>query len=230
MNSKSSGKPAKKDATIEEKKGSKLIFFVLVIALVAAIYYLPSLSRKESGENTQAAKIQGSYIIHDDVPYESEKGKVKLLVFFDFYCPHCFNFDAQVLPELKKKYGEKLEVTSLGYPLAERSVISIQGHEAAKALGKGEEFKALAFNKVHVEKQDIITLEAVKQIAKEAGMSESDFLNALESVQNGNKMSENTALANKYKIEETPLIILNGNVQALNYLQENLEKIIGSLI
>jgi len=229
MSSKSSGKPAKKDATIEEKN-SKLIFFVLVIALVAAIYYLPSLSRKESGENKQPAKIQGSYIIHEDMPHESEKGKVKLLVFFDFYCPHCFNFDTQVLPELKKKYGEKLMVTSLGYPLAVRSVLPIQAHEAAKVLGKGEEFKALAFEKVHVEKKDISSVEAVKEIAKEAGINENEFLKALEGVQKGNKLSENIALASKYKIEGTPLIIINGNVQALNYFQENLEKIIGSLI
>lgn len=221
-------KETNKDKT-DEKKGSKIIFFVLILVLAAAIYYLPSLSKKESGEK-QPAKIQGSYIVHENMLYEGEKGKVNLLVFFDFYCPHCFEFDVNVFPELKKKYGEKLELTSVGFPLAERSVLPIEAHEAAKKLGKGDEFKVIAFKKVHAEKKDISSAEAVKQIANEAGLNENDFMKALEEVQKGRKIEENIELADKYKIEGTPLIIINGNIQALNYFRENLESIIDSLI
>src|ERR1700704_2563880 len=38
-------------------------------------------------------------------------GKVKLIEFADFYCPHCHHFDETAVPLLVKEFGSKLEIT-----------------------------------------------------------------------------------------------------------------------
>ena len=44
-------------------------------------------------------------------------GKVKLVEFADFYCPHCHRFDAEGLVLLQKEFGNKLEATMVGFPV-----------------------------------------------------------------------------------------------------------------
>lgn len=229
--SKRSKKKAEKKERKKEIKESKpnIAIAIAIIAFIAIIIYAPSLL-KSGNKSSKSLKIQGSYLIHSDIQSDTEPGKVKMLVFFDFYCPHCFNFDTTVLPSLKAKYGNKLEVTSVGYPLAKRSILPILGYEAALKLGKGEEFKQLAFRKIHVESQDISSREALKRIAEETGLNTNEFLAELDNLEKSGKISENIALGNRYKLKGTPLIILNGNIEALNPSFENVDAIISSLL
>lgn len=227
----------KKKKKLEKKAGKKeaneskpnVAIAIAIIAFIALVIYAPSLLKSESKANNKL-KIRGSYLIHKDIPSNAEPGKVKMLVFFDLYCPHCFNFDTTVLPSLKAKYGDKLEVTSIGYPLAKRSILPILGYEAALKLGKGEEFKQAAFRKIHVEGKDISSKEALASIAEEVGLNADDFLRELDALEKSGKINQNIALGNKYKLQGTPLIILNGNIEALNPSFENVDAIISSLL
>lgn len=221
-------KKQRKDDMPEDKKPS-IAVALGIIALIIIIIYAPSLLKNENKAGNEA-KIKGSYLIHSDIPGDAEPGKVKMLVFFDLYCPHCFNFDTTVLPSLKAKYGDKLEVTSVGYPLAKRSILPILGYEAALKLGKGEEFKQLAFRKIHVEGRDISSKEALAGIAEEIGLDTAAFLKELDNLEKSGKINQNIALGNRYKLKGTPLIILNGNIEALNPSFENVDAIISSLL
>jgi len=54
-------------------------------------------------------ELKGKYEILNDEPSTHQRGKVKLIEFADFYCPHCHHFDGEGLPILEKEFGKKLE-------------------------------------------------------------------------------------------------------------------------
>lgn len=43
--------------------------------------------------------------------------KVRLIEFADFYCPHCHHFEETGVPLLVKEFGNKIEVTMVGFPV-----------------------------------------------------------------------------------------------------------------
>ena len=51
-------------------------------------------------------ELKGKYEILKDERSTHQPGKVKLVEFADFYCPHCHHFDGEGLPILEKEFGE----------------------------------------------------------------------------------------------------------------------------
>src|SRR4029079_12686638 len=62
-------------------------------------------------------ELKGKYEILKDERSTHQTGKVKLVEFADFYCPHCHHFDGEGLPILEKEFGKKLETTMVGFPV-----------------------------------------------------------------------------------------------------------------
>ncbi len=80
-------------------------------------------------------------------------GKVKLIEFADFYCPHCHRFDGEGLVLLQKEFGNKLEATMVGFPVIQGKLPTpFDMYEQAKMMGKGNEMKAVLFRIIHKDK------------------------------------------------------------------------------
>ncbi|HKE62770.1 MAG TPA: disulfide bond formation protein DsbA, partial [Nitrospira sp.] len=62
-------------------------------------------------------ELKGTFEILKDEASTHRPGKVKLVEFADFYCPHCHHFDGEGLPILEKEFGNKLETTMVGFPV-----------------------------------------------------------------------------------------------------------------
>ena len=62
-------------------------------------------------------ELKGIFEILKDEPSTHQPGRVKLVEFADFYCPHCHHFDGEGLPILEKEFGNKLETTMIGFPV-----------------------------------------------------------------------------------------------------------------
>ena len=59
-------------------------------------------------------KYPGKYRLMKE-PEINTKGKVVLLEFADFYCPHCHMFENEVGAKLKKEFGDSLEIRTVSY-------------------------------------------------------------------------------------------------------------------
>jgi len=184
----------------------------------------------------------------DEFIAETENGKiniyepkVKMIEFLKFNCGHCYALNLQ-LPAIKKKYGEKLEITYK--PMLWRSVPgdkpfmkSIEAYILAERMGKGEEMKDALFKAVFVEKRDLSSDIVLGDIARSVGLGD-EFVNALK---NGDAKAEaeaNIRLAESIPVDETPTIILNGNLKInpaltsedIPQMIENLGTVIDSLL
>lgn len=169
-------------------------------------------------------------IIHDKKSTH-EKGKVKMTIFFDFFCPHCHQFDSVVVPLLLREYGDKLKVTFTGYPIIyEDSVIPVEAYELAKAEGKGEEMKTAIFDAIYYQRKDGANHDVLISIAKTIGMNGEKFQKNLESGVMKKAVLEGRELAKSYGANSTPTVILDGNILVKDNSLANVSSIISRIL
>jgi len=238
---------AKKKQKIPEKKASmKWVYVgiaVLVIAGLAVYIYSGSTSdnnTNSSGNLKDKVPAAGQFGTMNK-PSTYEPGKVKLTEFLKFNCPHCNLFNQQ-LPALKKKYGDRLEITYK--PMLWKSVKgdlpfekSIEAYILAERMGKGQEMKDALFKAMFVENRDITSELQLGDIGKSVGLGD-EFITALKNGDAKDEADANIKLSESFQVDETPTIIINGNLKVTpsmtnedtTLMANNLDTIINSLL
>jgi thiol:disulfide interchange protein DsbA len=220
-------KTADKDAQTGNNR--TLLIGGLIVILVAGYYFIgqpPAPTTTPPPSKT----IKGDYILFSDMPSTHVPGKVVLVEFFDFYCSHCYRFHIDRWPVLKDKYGDQIELVDYGYPLRQSSIPPIEAYEIARDLGKGEEIKDAMFHAIHEEKKDISNVETLTDIAESVGLDRAIFSNALTSHTTASRVDQQIRLGNSYSLDQTPTIILDGNIKITDSSVVNLEAIIDSIL
>ena len=116
------------------------------------------------------AELKGKYEILKDEISTHKPGKVQLVEFADFYCPHCHRFDGEGVPLLEKEFGKKLDVTMVGYPVMPGKLpTAFDMYEQAKSMGKGDEMKRVLFRIIHKDKIGIIDRTIREMLIREVG-------------------------------------------------------------
>jgi protein dithiol oxidoreductase (disulfide-forming) len=161
-------------------------------------------------------------------------GKVKLMEFADFYCPHCHLFDETAVPLLVKEFGNKLEITMVGFPVIRGKLpTAFDMYEQAKMMGKGNEMKSVLFRTIHKDKIDGVLDRSLREgLIKEVGLDPKAFEEGMASgkpakaVENGKRWGE------RIKVSSTPSILLDGNIKVdgANMTPENVVTIIRSIL
>ena len=158
-------------------------------------------------------------------------GKVKMEVFVDFYCPHCHHFEATVLPELRREFGAKLEVTQTGLPLIRNKPRTpFELYEAARAEGKGEAMAKVLFRVLQDERLDVREGAVATRSLKEAGLDPGAISKRLISGEAKRSLEEGIARANRYSVRVTPTVLLDGYVLVEDTTAANLRQLIRKLL
>ncbi|MCZ7402695.1 MAG: DsbA family protein [Candidatus Methanoperedens sp.] len=239
---------AKKKQKIPEKKASMTWVYVGLAVLVIvglAVYYSSSTSNTNtntSSSNDLKGKVPTAGIFGTmNKPTTYEAGKVKLIEFIRFNCGHCNTFNSQ-LPALKKKYGDKLEITYKpmlwmtikGDPALTKTN---QAYILAERMGKGEEMKDAIFKALWVENRDITSEIQLEDIGKSVGLGD-EFITALKNGDAKDEADADINLSLSFQVDETPTIIINGNFKVVPsmtnedtaQMTNNLDTIINSLL
>lgn len=205
--------------------------FTLTLALIFAMI---SVSPAVFAADTKGLQLVGAgeaYNVIPDKKSTHEKGKVKMIVFFDFFCPHCHQFDSVVVPLLQREYGDKLKITSLGYPIIyEDSVIPVEAYELAKAAGKGEEMKMAIFDAIYYQRKDGANHDVLASLAKTIGLNAEKFQKDLKSGVRKKAALEGRELAQSYGAKSTPTVILDGNIFVRDNSLANISSIINKIL
>ncbi len=230
---------AKKKRKPPEKKPSLTLVYVglAMLVIAALVVYFSSTAPEKPEEKLPAA---GKYVKLNK-PSTYEPGKVKITEFLKFNCGHCYSLNPQ-LPALKKKYGDNL---SIAYkPMLWRSMPqdqafrkSIEAYILAERMGKGEEMKDALFKAMFVDKKDLSSEIVLGDIAKSAGLGE-DFSAALKKGDAKDEAEANIRLAESFQVDETPTIIINGNLKVtpamtnedMTAMAGNIDAIVASLL
>lgn len=238
---------AKKKQKIPEKKASITWVYVglavLVIAGLAVYVYSGSNSDNNTspGNNLKEKVPTAGKFGTMKNPSTYEPGKVKITEFLKFNCPHCNLFNQQ-MPALKKKYGDRLEITYK--PMLWKSVKgdlvfkkSIEAYILAERMGKGEEMKDALFKAMFIENRDLTSELQLGDIGKSVGLGD-EFITALKNGDAKDEADADIKLAESFQVDETPTIIINGKFKVTpsmtnedtTQMVNNLDTIINSLL
>jgi protein dithiol oxidoreductase (disulfide-forming) len=186
--------------------------------------------------STAAAKpeLKGKFEILKDEPSTHQPGKVKIIAFADFYCPHCHHFEETGVPLLRKEFGEKVEITMVGFPVIPGKLPTpFDMYEQAKLMGKGDQMKAVLFRTIHKEKLDGVLDRSIRSLLiKEAGLDVNAFEAGLESGKPARLFEEGRRWGERIKVSSTPSLLLDGNIKVdgVNMTPENVVTIVRSIL
>lgn len=178
------------------------------------------------------AKLKGKYE-QLNAPSTHVRGRVRLTEFADFYCPHCHMFEQTAIPMLQEEFGNKVEVTMVGFPVI-RGVLptAFLMYEQAKTMGKGPEMKTVLFRTIHQDRVSILSRTIRTALVKEIGLDPVEFEQGLASGEPAKAFEEGKKLGEQIKVNSTPTVLLDGNIklEGDKLTPDNLKVVIRSIL
>jgi thiol:disulfide interchange protein DsbA len=200
----------------------------LVVMGVAVALNGPSDARAANPE------LKGNFELLKGESSTHQRGKVKIIEFADFYCPHCHHFEETGLPLLVKEFGDKIEVTMVGFPVIPGKLpTAFDMYEQAKTMGKGNEMKAVLFRTIHKDKMSGILDRSIRSLLiREAGLDVAAFEAGLESGKPARAFEDGRRWGERIKVASTPSLLLDGNIKidGANMTPENAITVIRSIL
>lgn len=140
-------------------------------------------------------------------------GKVEVIEFFGYFCPHCYALDP-VLAEWVKKQGDKIVFKRIHVQFHPTMVPIQQMYVALELMGKTEELHKKVFDAMHKQRLRLDTEPAVTEfVTRQGGIDKQKYLDVLNSFSAQTKMRRVTQALEAYGISSVPQIIIDGRFQ-----------------
>jgi thiol:disulfide interchange protein DsbA len=215
------------------KKGVDMVKRLYVQWTLAVCAFVCSVAVLWGSSATAAPpELKGKFEILKDEVSTHTPGKVKLIEFADFYCPHCHRFDGEGLALLEKEFGTKLEATMVGFPVIHGKLPTpFDMYEQAKMMGKGKEMKTVLFRTIHKDKITGVLDRSIREILiKEVGLDPKAFEEGMATGKPAKIFEEGRKWGERIKVQSTPTVLIDGNIKAESIDPENLKLIIQSIL
>ena len=162
-------------------------------------------------------------VLDKPAPTEAGAGKIEVVEFFWYSCPHCNRFEPQ-LQEWVKKMPK--DVVLRRAPVAFRPDFEPQQrlYFVLEAMGKVEELHAKVFNAIHNERQPLNTTELVTAWAEKQGITKAKFTEAYNSFPVATKTRKATLLQDSYKVDGVPALGVAGKYYTSGSVAQTMER------
>ncbi|WJF90087.1 thiol:disulfide interchange protein DsbA/DsbL [Paraburkholderia bonniea] len=162
-----------------------------------------------------------------DVP----AGKIEVLEFFWYGCPHCSEFDP-ILETWIKRQGPDVVFKRVPVAFRDDFIPHSKLYHALDAMGLAQQLTPKIFNEIHVNKNYLMTPEDQAKFLAKNGVDTKKFMEAYNSFSTQSAVQRDKKLLADYKIDGVPALIvqgkyltgpsltnsLPGTVQVLDYL------------
>ena len=154
---------------------------------------------------------------------EAPAGKIEVVEFFWYGCPHCHNFEPQL--EAWSKSMPK-DVLLRRVPVAFRPDFepAQRLYFVLEALGKIDELNRKVFDAIHVSKQTLATTEQVTAWAEKQGMDRTKFTELYNSFAVSTKVRKATQLQDSYQVDGVPALGVAGRYFTSGSLAKSMER------
>lgn len=150
------------------------------------------------------------YLILDKPqPVESPAGKVEVIEFFGYWCPHCNAFE----PELEawlKRLPANISFRRVPVAFNDAAVPLQKLYFALEALGRVNDMQRKVFTAIHAEKVNMNTQEGIVAWAVKQGIDQKKFVDAYTSFAVNTKVTKAKQWANNFKIDGVPSLGVAG--------------------
>jgi thiol:disulfide interchange protein DsbA len=156
-------------------------------------------------------------------PVDAPAGKIEVVEFFWYSCPHCNRFEP-ALEEWIKKAPKDVVVRRV--PVSFRADFEPQQrlYYVLETLNKVDELHKKVFYAIHVEKQLLNTPDLVAAWAEKNGIPKAKFLEIYNSFSVATKARKATQLQDAYKVDGVPALGIAGRFFTSGTLAQTMER------
>jgi thiol:disulfide interchange protein DsbA len=143
------------------------------------------------------------------VAVEAAAGKIEVIEFFWYSCPHCNAFEPQLVSWIKR---QPADVVIRRVPVAFRDDFVPQQrlYYTLEAMGKVEELHAKVFHAIHRERQPTNREDTILAFAEKNGLDKAKFQELYNSFTVSSKARRAVQLQNAYGVEGVPSLGVAG--------------------
>jgi protein dithiol oxidoreductase (disulfide-forming) len=142
-------------------------------------------------------------------PVAAPAGKVEVVEFFSYGCPHCYAFEPLLEPWVKKLPADvAFRRVPAAFNAAWEGLAKI--YYALEATEQLEAMHKRVFAAIHVQRQKLDKEADIAAFVKSAGGDDAKFLDAYKSFGVATKLRQGKQLAEAYKIDGVPTLGIHG--------------------
>jgi thiol:disulfide interchange protein DsbA len=161
--------------------------------------------------SAQGPKIEEGFdyrVLPVPQPVET-KGKVEVIEFFWYGCPHCYDFEPELKAWLKR---QQKDVSFRKVPVAFRDdfIPHSQLFYALEAMGKGDALNDKVMYAMHKENKRLMTESDIADWVATQGVDRNAFLASYRSFAVVSKARAAKQMADAYRIDGVPTIVMQG--------------------
>ena len=195
--------------------------FSITAATLAATAALAGTAAQAQGKPPQEG---ADFLVLDKpAPTEAAAGKIEVVEFFWYSCPHCNRFEPQLQEWVKKT---PKDIVLRRAPVAFRPDFEPQQrlYFVLESMGKVEELHTKVFNAIHVERQALNTADLVANWAEKQGINKAKFIEAYNSFPVATKTRKATMLQDAYKVDGEPALGVAGKYYTSGSVAQTMER------
>lgn len=154
--------------------------------------------------------VEGKHYVRLAQPLPVASGKIEVIEFFWYGCPHCNAFEPALEAWLKKLPPD---VAFRRVPVAFREVPDVAHQKiyyALEAMGKLDEMHRKVFYAIHGERQRLEKPAEIAAFMSKNGIDGAKFIEVFDSFSVQSKLRQARQLADGYKIDGVPAIGVHG--------------------
>ena len=156
-------------------------------------------------------------------PVEAPAGKVEVVEFFWYSCPHCNAFEP-TLDAWVKRAPKDVVVRRVPVAFRDDFVPQQRLFYAIEAMGLVDKLHAKVFAAIHVEKLPLNKGELIADWIAKQGVDKDKFMEQYNSFTVSTKASKAAQLQNTYKVEGVPALGVAGRFYTDGTLSKNMER------
>jgi thiol:disulfide interchange protein DsbA len=184
--------------------------FSLQLAGVAGAAALSSLGLPGLALASPSAPVDGTDYLTLKTPLVLPRtGKVEVIEFFWYGCPHCFAFEPTIEPWIAKLPAD-VHFRRVPVQFDALKEIHQRIYYTWEAMGLVDAMHAKTFNRFHVQRKPINNEQDMLAFAQENGLDVARVKQTWESFGVGTKMAQAKQLSEDYRIDGVPMIGIQG--------------------
>ncbi|MGZ5193974.1 MAG: thiol:disulfide interchange protein DsbA/DsbL [Ramlibacter sp.] len=156
-------------------------------------------------------------------PVDAPAGKIEVIEFFWYSCPHCNHFEPQLEAWIKKLPPD---VAMRRVPVAFRDDMVPQQrlYYALETMGKVNEMQAKVFHAIHEDREGVNREESILAWAEKQGFDRAKFRDLYNSFSVSAKARRATQLQDMYKVTGVPAIGVAGRYYVDGELAHSMDR------
>ncbi|MDR5749369.1 MULTISPECIES: thiol:disulfide interchange protein DsbA/DsbL [unclassified Caballeronia] len=185
----------------------KKLFSALLVSLGIAVGAMGAMNTAHASPAAPVADTD--YTVLPAAQPVDAAGKVEVIEFFWYGCPHCNEFEPY-LEAWEKKQGPDVVFKRVPVAFRDEFIPHSKMYHALVALGVAEKVTPAIFNEVHVKKNYLLTPQAQADFLATQGVDKKKYMDAYNSFSTQSAIQRDSKLLQDYKIDGVPTLIVQG--------------------